>query len=254
MYIKIARAKPTPPKIFNVTQVVNLKTIKGSPISETLVQFYPLAGRIEGNSSINCNDEGAEFYEADVLASLAEVIANPDPEELISLLPYPPFGANKSIVTAVQVNWFSCGGIAISMSISHKIADVATSVAFINTWAYNNARGLISSNNHIHTKTVTFDSASFFPPMNLDGFYDPESVICKEKIVTKRLIFDKEKLDELKKKYDNERLEIPLTRVGVVSAFFWKMYIKIARAKPTPPKIFNVTQVVNLKTIKGSPI
>ncbi|XP_074301256.1 BAHD acyltransferase BIA1-like [Silene latifolia] len=181
MYIKIARAKPTPPKIFNVTQVVNLKTIKGSPISETLVQFYPLAGRIEGNSPINCNDEGAEFYEADVLASLAEVIANPDPEELIT----------------------------ISISISHKIADVATSVAFINTWAYNNARGLISSNNHIHTKTVTFDSASFFPPMNLDGFYDPESVICKEKIVTKRLIFDKEKLDELKKKCDNERLEIP---------------------------------------------
>ncbi|XP_074266586.1 stemmadenine O-acetyltransferase-like [Silene latifolia] len=212
--------------------------------------FYPLAGRVVGNSSIDCNDEGVEFYEADVLTSLVEILANPDPEELIRLAPYAPVSTNKSLVAAVQVNHFSCGSIAISSSVSHKIADGSTLCAFINAWA-NNTRG-VSSNNH--AKSVIFDSASFFPSMDLNGIFDPESTICKEKIVTRRLIFDKEKLDELRNKCDDGRLEKPPTRMALVSSFLWKKFIKTARAKPTPPKIFGVSLVVSLKGIKGSSI
>ncbi|XP_074266387.1 stemmadenine O-acetyltransferase-like [Silene latifolia] len=219
-------------------------------LSETLVQFYPLAGRVNGNLSIDCNDQGVEFYEADILASLAEVIANPDLKELTKLLPYAPLSINNNnIVTAVQVNHFSCGSMAIGVCMSHKIADGATVGAFIKAWA-RCARG--DSNND--KKLVTFDSASFFPPMDLNGIYDPEIAICKEELVTRRLIFDKEKLDELKKQCDNEQLESPPTRAGVVSALLWKMFIKIARAKPMPTKFFGVSQVVNLRTIKSSPI
>ncbi|XP_074266460.1 limonoid 21-O-acetyltransferse-like [Silene latifolia] len=163
--------------------------------------FYPLAGRIQGNLLINCNDEGVEFNEADVLTSLAEILANPDPEELTRLLPFPPLSTNKSVVTAVQVNHFSCGGMAISMCILHKFADAATTVAFINAWAHN-ARW-VSDNND--TESVIFDSASFFPSTDLNEMYDPEGAICKEKTVTRRLIFNKENLDELKKQCDEER-------------------------------------------------
>ncbi|XP_074266385.1 stemmadenine O-acetyltransferase-like [Silene latifolia] len=222
-------------------------TLLKNSLSETLVQFYPLAGRIQGNLSINCNDEGVEYYEADVLQSLAEVIANPDPEELIRLLPFPPLNTNKSIVTAVQVNHFSCGGMAISISISHKIADAATSAAFINAWALT-ARGVSSID---QTKLVSFDTASFFPPMDLDGIFGPVEAICREKIVTRRFIFDKEKLNELKSQCD---LQSPTTRMSVVSAFIWKKLIKIAKAKSTPVKIFGALQFVNLRTIKNSPI
>ena len=35
-------------------------------LSDVLVRFSPLAGRIKDKSSIDCNDEGVEFYEANV--------------------------------------------------------------------------------------------------------------------------------------------------------------------------------------------
>ncbi|XP_074266388.1 stemmadenine O-acetyltransferase-like [Silene latifolia] len=234
----------------NNSETTTTKLLKKS-LSETLVQFYPLAGRIEGNLSIDCNDEGVEFYEADVLTSMAEIITNPDPEELVKLLPSATVNINSSEVTTVQVNYFPCGNVAVTVCISHKIADAATCFAFINAWACN-ARGFSTDNNH--TKLVTFDSASLFPPMDLNGIYNPDDFICKEKIVTRRLIFDKEKLDELKKQCDVGKLESPPTRVGVVSAFFWKKFIKIARDKSTPIKISSVSQIVNLRTIKNSPI
>ncbi|XP_074266384.1 stemmadenine O-acetyltransferase-like [Silene latifolia] len=189
-------------------------TLLKNSLSKTLVQFYPLAGRVVGNSSIDCNDEGVEFYEADVLASLVEVIANPDPEELIRLSPYAPnapVSNNISLVTAVQ-------------------------------------EFLIMLD-----KLFTFDSASFLPPLDLNGIYDHESPICKEKIVTRRLVFNKEKLDELKKKADDGHKASPLSRVAVVSAFLWIKLMKIARAKPKPPKMSSATQAVNLRTIRSSP-
>ncbi|XP_074266386.1 stemmadenine O-acetyltransferase-like [Silene latifolia] len=238
---------------FNYNNSINSQTttkLLKKSLSETLVQFYPLAGRIEGNLSINCNDEGAEFYEADVLASLAEVIVNPDPDELIRLLPYATVRTNTSIVTAVQVNRFSCGGMAISVCISHKIGDATTDIAFINTWGRNARGGVSDSDDNL----VTFDSTPFLTPMDLNGIFDPESVISKKKIVTRRLVFDKEKLDELKKQYDDGQLGSPPTRVTAVYAFLWNKLIKIARAKPTPPKISSASIAVNLRAIRGSPI
>ncbi|XP_074266383.1 stemmadenine O-acetyltransferase-like [Silene latifolia] len=220
-------------------------------LSKTLVQFYPLAGRVVGNSSIDCNDEGVEFYEADVLASLAEVIANPDPEELIRLLPYAPkapISNNISVASAVQLNHFSCGSMAISVCISHKIADATTFVAFLNAWACNTRDDGYKSDND--QKLVSFDSASFLPSIDLNEIYDHESPICKEKIVSRRLVFSKDKLDELKGLESR-----PVSRVTVVSAFLWNKFIKFAKVKPTPPKIMSsATQAVNLRTIKSSPI
>ncbi|KAL5856786.1 hypothetical protein ACOSQ3_004244 [Xanthoceras sorbifolium] len=39
-------------------------------LSETLTLYYPLAGRfVKDNHSINCNDEGVEYFEAWLMAS-----------------------------------------------------------------------------------------------------------------------------------------------------------------------------------------
>ncbi|KAK9757087.1 hypothetical protein RND81_01G139000 [Saponaria officinalis] len=209
-------------------------------LSKTLVQFYPLAGRIEGNSWINCNDEGVVYCDAYVLCSLAEVIENLNYEELIRLLPFAPVHENKSIVAGVQVNHFRCGGMAIGVSISHKIADAATIATFVNAWAANTG--------------IKFDAASFFPPMNLDGMYDPESIICKERMVTRRLIFDKDTINRIREQGVDGQQEKAPTRAELVSAFLWKQFINISKAQPTPPKFFGAIQVVNLRTIKTSPI
>ncbi|KAI8023176.1 (13S,14R)-1,13-dihydroxy-N-methylcanadine 13-O-acetyltransferase AT1 [Camellia lanceoleosa] len=47
-------------KLSNANMSDQLKT----SLSETLTQFYPLAGRLLDNISINCNDEGISYLEA----------------------------------------------------------------------------------------------------------------------------------------------------------------------------------------------
>ncbi|KAK9757084.1 hypothetical protein RND81_01G138800 [Saponaria officinalis] len=221
-------------------------------LSTTLVQFYPLAGRIEGNSSINCNDEGAAFCLANVLNSLTEVIEDPNPEELLKLVPFAPVTENKSIVAGFQVNHFPCGGMAIGVSFSHKIMDGTTIAAFLNAWVTNTAGSVSKSDNNV--SQLKFHSASLFPPMNMDAKYDPEVQICKEKTVTRRVLFDKDTIDRLRERGVDGRQVKAATRVELVSAFLWKRFIDLAKAKPTPPKFVCATQTVGLRAVNTSSI
>ncbi|KAK9757083.1 hypothetical protein RND81_01G138600 [Saponaria officinalis] len=221
-------------------------------LSTTLVQFYPLAGRIEGNSSINCKDEGAAFCVANVLNSLAEVIEDPNPEELLRLVPFAPVSGNNSTVVGFQVNHFRCGGMAIGVSFSHKIIDGTTIAAVLNTWATNTAGSVSKSDNNV--SQLKFHSASLFPPMNLDAKYDPEVQICKQMTVARRLIFDKDTIDRLRERGVDGRQVKATTRVELVSAFLWKCFIDIAKARPTSPKIVGAVQTVGLRAVNTSSI
>ena len=58
-------------------------------LSETLTHFYPLAGRLKENTSIDCNDQGAEFIEARINCLLSEMLKNPDSQILNQFLPAP---------------------------------------------------------------------------------------------------------------------------------------------------------------------
>ncbi|KAH7521758.1 hypothetical protein FEM48_Zijuj07G0066400 [Ziziphus jujuba var. spinosa] len=49
-------------------------------LRETLIHFYPLAGRIRGNLYIKCNDEGDEFVEARINCSISNFLENQDPD------------------------------------------------------------------------------------------------------------------------------------------------------------------------------
>lgn len=103
-------------------------------LSETLTQFYPLAGRIIDNAFVNCNDEGTPFVEARVKCLLSDVVSQPDPNQLNKLLPC-DLECVVDFVLAVQANIFDCGGMAIGVCISHKVADALSLVMFLNSWA-----------------------------------------------------------------------------------------------------------------------
>ncbi|KAL0305104.1 UNVERIFIED_CONTAM: Vinorine synthase, partial [Sesamum angustifolium] len=51
-------------------------------LSNTLTLFYPLAGRIQDGSVVECNDAGAEFIEALVQAQLNDALQEPIIEQL----------------------------------------------------------------------------------------------------------------------------------------------------------------------------
>ncbi|KAL3812777.1 hypothetical protein ACJIZ3_014045 [Penstemon smallii] len=92
-------------------------------LSEALVTYYPLAGRIRDTCWVDCNDAGAEYLEArfpDI--QLSDVIEKSEPERLNKYVPMVPRGG-EDIPLSVQVNFFGCGGAAVGLCISHKVTD-----------------------------------------------------------------------------------------------------------------------------------
>ncbi|PIN14891.1 Vinorine synthase [Handroanthus impetiginosus] len=78
--------------------------------------------------------------------------------------------------------------------------------------------------------------------------------MTKEKITTKRLVFDKEKLAKLKKVATSGEVKNP-TRVEAVSAFIWRHFIEAARVKTDMKNTsFAAVHAVNLRPRAIPPI
>lgn len=109
-----------------------------SALSETLTKFYPLAGRNKGQTLVNCSDKGVCFVVARVEGVIEEMIGSAEGKESEKLVPY---GKGDGIVAKTeellgeQVSLFSCGGVAIGVCISHRVADVCSLCVFLQGWA-----------------------------------------------------------------------------------------------------------------------
>ncbi|XP_059657763.1 stemmadenine O-acetyltransferase-like [Cornus florida] len=195
-------------------------------LSETLTRFYPLAGQVMNNLYVDCNDTGIPYVEARATCRLSEVVRDPNPNELNKLIPY-ELDDIRDLPMVIQVTMFTCGGIAISIGISHKVADAFSFFMFVNSWA------AIASANYDDIPSPRFESAELFPPRNLIG-YEPTTGMVKENIVTKRLVFTASKIADLRDKYTNATSkENPTrpTRFEALSVFIWSRFMASTRAK-----------------------
>jgi shikimate O-hydroxycinnamoyltransferase len=107
-------------------------------LSETLTRFYPFAGKVKDNLSIDCNDEGVYYVEANVHCHLVECLHQPNPALFYQLVPQTAFWKDLTAgdyVAMIQVSTFACGGIAIGVLISHMIADGTAMSVFLKGWA-----------------------------------------------------------------------------------------------------------------------
>ncbi|KAI3463653.1 hypothetical protein Pfo_020316 [Paulownia fortunei] len=227
----------------NINRLEISRLLKQS-LSNILTIFYPLGGRIQENSLVDCNDSGAEFIEARVNTRLSEVIQEPNMEELKKLEPVEPLGQDEKVVLAVKLSFFDCGGITIAISLSHKIADGMSLVAFINAWA-----AICCGKSKMFKPSFNF--ASFFPPRAMPGLGSTEDVgMTKEKLATKRFVFDKEKLAKLKEftasSDGGSQVKDP-TRVEAVSAYIWRRFMEVAKAKGGMKTSFAAVHAVNLR-------
>lgn len=84
--------------------------------AKTLTLFYPFAGRIKDDSSIDCNDDGATYIEAHVAGNMSMILKQPDMDKLEQLQSCKPDEnvdePSGKVMLAAQVNYFDCGGIA----------------------------------------------------------------------------------------------------------------------------------------------
>ncbi|KAK7845435.1 vinorine synthase, partial [Quercus suber] len=205
-------------------------------LSKVLTSYYPLAGRIEDNVSVDCNDEGAYYPEAQAKCQLSHIIADSNPKELKKLLPCEPDDATHYVTLAIQVNFFTCGGIAIGVCISHKLADGLSSVMFMKAWASVAEVRAIST-----------------------SMSQPKSDITKEKLVLKRFVFSSASIAALKAKYAEESSSVlenrvyP-TRVEALTALIYSRYIAATQVKFGAEKLHIVLHAVNLRTRMDPPL
>jgi shikimate O-hydroxycinnamoyltransferase len=122
---------------------------------------------------------------------MSVMLQQPDIHQLEQLLPCKPDenldDLSTRVMLAVQVNYFDCGGIAISVSISHRVADGSSLVSFVKCWA-----AISCGVDHHIVDGVVVDCTSLFPPQDLSGIKLHESFRndnTYSKTVTKRFVF-----------------------------------------------------------------
>lgn len=106
-------------------------------VSKTLTHFYPLAGRIKGHLSIDCNDQGAYYVEARTDSYLNHFLNGPNLSLISKFLPSPrawDAPTPGAPVAMIQVTGFQCGGLAIAATVSHMLLDGASLSVFLKAW------------------------------------------------------------------------------------------------------------------------
>ncbi|XP_010525616.1 PREDICTED: BAHD acyltransferase At5g47980-like [Tarenaya hassleriana] len=221
-------------------------------LSETLTCFYPLTGRIN-DKVIECNDEGALFIEARASVLLSDLLVNPDPLTLVALMPSRSPKAELWPLLLVQVTFFSCGGFVLGVLIPHIVADVTTVSIFLRGWAAT-ARG--------HGDMVTpnyLSSSMIFPRLPHQEPYpmpkDERNHVTTKKpeFVTKRFVFEADKINLLKVRAASEQVKDP-TRFESIVGLLWCCLTRATRSDNGVQKPSSVQFPVNIRNTNISPI
>ncbi|XP_016497503.2 stemmadenine O-acetyltransferase-like [Nicotiana tabacum] len=226
----------------NLTNTQRSNQLKKS-LSHVLTRFYPLSGRLEANSHVNCNDEGIPYIEAIAKCSLSDFLLDPVPKELNKFIPCKLHDV-KDFFLLVQANFFECGGMAIGIAISHKLADAMSTFMFINCW------GAIARGN-TNVPSPRFNSSILFPQRDTSELKS-SITIGKDTIVTKRFVFSASKVSALKDKYtENTR---PPSRIEALSTFLWTRLMASIHRKRDENKNYGIVHTLNLRTRSNPPL
>ncbi|KAK6153945.1 hypothetical protein DH2020_013584 [Rehmannia glutinosa] len=207
----------------NITQSEMCDRLKRS-LSDALVRFYPLAGRMNGQISVDCNDQGMLYLEAKADGKISDIIRSMDSDHYDFLENLIPFKSNGCLTTAleqlaVQATSFSCGGMTIGICSSHRIGDASTLDSFIKCWA------AIARGDQTDVASPVFNASTLFPPRNTPdyspNFKCPPVQPLSIKTVMKRFVFTSSALNTLKSQVTQNSSVLKPTRVEVLTAFLW---------------------------------
>ncbi|KAK1368098.1 vinorine synthase-like [Heracleum sosnowskyi] len=235
---------------------IGYKHLKKS-LSKVLTSFHPFAGRYHIDThSVDCGDQGAEYVEAKVdirLDDLASQRMNVNAELLNDLLPY-PIGATDGYddpLLAVQISAFSCGGVAIAVCSSHRIADASSTILFVKAWAIAANQELGYVDEPYQPISINFNSASLFPGKMLScipsGIPRDKENIDEHRIVTKMFHFNQNNIESVRERARlNDASKIP-TRVQSLFGLIGQAMIDVHLANPENPKSHTFIQAVNVR-------
>ncbi|KAL7145306.1 hypothetical protein ABFS83_07G072600 [Erythranthe nasuta] len=227
-------------------------------LSEILPQFYPLAGRfIKNDHLVDCSDQGVEFVEAavDDDVDFIGLVSKMKLEELNDLLPSKfrrVYESPTDPLVSIQVTEFKCGGLAISVSVTHRIFDASSVGTFIAAWSN-------AANNKNPTMAISpsFESPSLFPGRKPPAGGPPElssPSVDPPSVTVKKYTFNIDAIRRLKSSIISKN-SMSVSRVRVVCAVIAKALVAMDRAilggKSRPCLI---VQAVNIRARTNPPI
>ncbi|KAD4178527.1 hypothetical protein R6Q59_022125 [Mikania micrantha] len=213
-------------------------------LSQCLKQYHPFAGRFLSPTAhhIDCNDQGVEFLEALIDSPLDDFILKKEQDQTLDQLI--PNGLDCNIektrrtMLEVQLNHFACGGVAVTVSVSHKIADGFTMLSLCNHWA-----ALTCGRSPINPIFVNLPVTK---NLQIPDYKLMEA--CKVEYANKIFMFPNSKLNELKKKINAMgTTRVNPTRVESLTYLLFKCAVSAATTKSGSFHPSNLCQAVNLR-------
>ncbi|PWA46855.1 Chloramphenicol acetyltransferase-like domain-containing protein [Artemisia annua] len=208
---------------------------------------------MKDNRTVDCNDQGAEFIQAQVDMTIQELVdlKMDDPKEMSKLLPFNIWAKEQvhDPILATQVTMFHCGGLALGVSLAHRIGDASTFITFLNQWAALSRRD---------TDVELFDmgnftSSSLFPRRGLSPM-EPGLATFEpmDNYVTKKLWFHESAILKMKAKatLNGKNNSRPLSKARLVSALLWKAFIGVDHASSGHHRDSALVQPINLRRKK----
>lgn len=215
----------------NIISTEKMVTRLKESLPSALTIFYPFAGRIQSDNNcpryIVCNDGGVPYWQGQVNRSLIDVVNKVEISELDKLLPSDLMkaGGQSEFPVIIQVNVFACGGIAISICLSHKVFDGLSLYMFVKTWADITARADQDGNAKNDLLVPCFDMAKMFPlSNNCPSFELKEEEQDDQVLVAKRFVFSAEKLFALKARYSSGE-QVRISSGLVLLAFIYERIV-----------------------------
>ncbi|KAJ7950102.1 vinorine synthase-like [Quillaja saponaria] len=214
-------------------------------LAQTLTTFYLFAGRFKNDDTIICNDHGALFIESKTDTNLSDLLAHPDLLAVIRDNLVPSYRNNGSLLLVKYIS-FGCGGTAVSISVSHKIADLASLVTLLLHWTALSGGAGAGASDHIPIyqpdfnllgqtephpgPTIEVSSSSSPSPSPSQPSSSGYSLRPSRKFISKRFVFSASKIKQLKNqvvkelsKIENDHpLDILPSRVDVVVGLIFK--------------------------------
>ncbi|KAI3739862.1 hypothetical protein L2E82_30274 [Cichorium intybus] len=251
----------------SINQTSHDKTVQlKNSLSHTLNQYYPFAGRLAkaGPSYVECNDEGVEFIEACNDDPLSDFLQRSKHEDLDQLFPDDLIwyksnhkGHNDENETtsplSIQVNHFSCGGVAVAVSLTHKIGDASSLLNFIKHWATvtRSSSGEHHDLSHINPHFLSYQSRNVNLPKDLPDV----SCISKGDYVTRSFVFPNSKINDLQAKITSMTMESeePIMDSTRAEALTWLIHkCAVAAASKTNSGVFKPTGVGQVMSIRNN--
>ncbi|GMH26974.1 hypothetical protein Nepgr_028817 [Nepenthes gracilis] len=206
------------------SEVMEISGILKNALSNILNRYYPFAGKIKGNTSIDCNDTGAIFSVFHLKNKLVDILIQPDLNILDILLPdaLPWSNWKNGSLLEICVSFFNCGGFSIGMCISHKIADAYTIQLFLNDWA------AMTKQPDIELRYPHLLEESAFPPGNRFTLQESQYPRGRNP-VTRRFVFSPLKIANLKARVVSSSIVQNPTRVEIVTAILYRCLLKASK-------------------------